>query len=215
MGWQNWKALLVPERSHCSLWVISFAPCSDCQPPIPQAQSKYVWVAPPCYPPEPSGPNYIIKAEAVTTFSLYWILGKNALRSALNYFTSSPQPCWKSHQITKLIGSTLLPYVVCRRHTEVYLGIRTKEEWNITALCEDFILASITEASLALILLCVACPSHHPCISARRHQPAPMQVAFFLNKVSQAILQPYSMTEPKLLCELRSHSFLVEQCSLL
>lgn len=85
--------------------------------------------------------------------------GKNALRSAPNYFTSSAQPCWKSPQITKLIGSTLLPYVVCKRSTEVYLGIRTKGEWNITALYEDFVLALITKASPALILQCAACPA--------------------------------------------------------
>lgn len=198
----------------------SFAAHSDCQPPIPQAQSKYVWVAPPCYPPEPSGPNYIIKAEAVATFSLYWILGKNALRSALNYFTSSPQPCWKSHQITKLIGSTLLPYVVCRRHTEVYLGIGTKEEWNITALCEDFMSASITEASPALILLCVACPPHHPAFQHGGTNLPPSRLLFSWIKFPKLSCSPTAWLNPssyalQLLYELCSHSFLVEQCSLL
>lgn len=31
----------------------------------------HVRVVPLYYPPEPSGPNYIIKAEDVTTFTLY------------------------------------------------------------------------------------------------------------------------------------------------
>lgn len=101
--------------------------------------------------------------------------GKNALRSAPNYFTSSAQPCWKSPQITKLIGSTLLPYVVCKRSTEVYLGIRTKGEWNITALYEDFVLALIMKASPALILQCAACPTQHSTLQhgGTRLPPAP------------------------------------------
>lgn len=98
---------------------------------------------------------------------------KNALRSALNYFTSSPQPYWKSHQITKLIGSTLLPYVVCRRNAEVYLGIRTKKEWNITAFCEDFMLVLITKGIPSPDPPACSLPITPPCISTWRHQPTP------------------------------------------
>lgn len=72
----------------------------------------------------------------------------------------------------KLIGSTLLPYVVCKRSTEVYLGTRTKGEWNITALYEDFVLALITKASPALIPL-NNIPQH---AVARGHYSAPILV---------------------------------------
>lgn len=161
MGWGNsWKALLATQRSHCSLCVTSFAPCSDFQLLMPQAQSKCTSELYPLLSTRIIWPKLCYQSRGC--YYIYPLLnpGKNALRSAPNYFTSFPQRCWKSSQITKLIGSTLLPYVVCKRTTEVYLGTRTKEDWNITALYEDFVLALITKASTALILLCVACPPY-------------------------------------------------------
>ena len=160
MDWGNfWKE----ERSHCLLWVTNFAPCSDFRLLMPQVQSNAHVSCTPLLSSRTIWPRLCYQSRGCYYIHPLLNPGKNALRSAPNYFTSSPQPCWKSPQITKLIGSTLLPYVVCKRSSEVYLGIRT----NITALYEDFTLALITKASPAFILLHVACPTYHSTLQHR------------------------------------------------